>query len=298
MFERMGAETKPSPEAQFENPETLMLGGGKVEVYDITPEEQADPVPTYFGLGWSTTTETYKRNILSLAENKRRVISANTPHGIDYEAKEGEENYAAAELRKVAAIMETLDAKGIAQVDAVAHSESGIYLTIAATLYPERFRSLTLVDPAGIVGEDNMARLAVGFSKDVVGQTVKDIREKPGPDHVKPDFLSALKVITGNPLRSIKEVFAIANSDIRAMLVDLKEKGVGINLIHCVDDAMFPMEKVQEAIDTSHVDGVYSIHGMHNEVILNPDPVTKVIDHSIRALAKKLEATVSEEKAA
>lgn len=285
-----------SPERRFEAPEILELAGAPIEVYDVSPEN-AKETPVLFGLGWSATTSVYRDTILRMAEGGRRVISANAPHGVEAEPVDG---YPNAEIRKVAAIIEALNEKNILKVDAVGHSEAGIYLTIAATLHPERFRSLTLVDAAGIVGPDSLKRLAVGFSIDVMKQTVNEVEKtrpvnvlegstnplrainREGPPPGPPQSpLAPLKVLGQEPLQSIRSVFAIANSDVRNMLKGLREKGIAVSAVHAKDDNFFPIEKVQEAVDEGAIGKLYSVQGTHNSVILDSKRFAPLIEQAL-----------------
>lgn len=297
---------RPSIEEQFDSPEVFNLAGADIEINDVSPEKQTSEVPTLFGLGWSATPSVYRENILALVREGRRVISPNAPHGIDTPPKDG---YPAAELRKVAAVIETLNEKKIDKVDAVAHSEAGLYITIAAALYPERFRNLVLVDSAGIIGPDTFKRLAVGFSLDVVRQVINDVREtksfdpqrssfnplhginqEKAPPKVAPDILSPIKILSENPLQSIRSVFAIANSDIREMLREIHKEGIKITIVHAEGDLAFPMDRVKSTIggdDGVPVDGFYEVAGTHNSVILNPQPFMVAINHALNEMGKE-----------
>ena len=99
----------PSFEEQWANPERVQIGTRVIEVEDIRPEKQKTEVPTIIGLGWSETPKAHKANIQMLMEHGRRVISPDTPHGVEVEPME---NYPTIELRKMAALIETLETKG------------------------------------------------------------------------------------------------------------------------------------------------------------------------------------------
>ncbi|MBU6431317.1 hypothetical protein KGQ29_02995, partial [Patescibacteria group bacterium] len=170
--------------------------------------------------------------------------------------------------------------------------EGSIFSVMAAYLYPERFRNLVLVDPAGMIGKDNLPRLASGFSIDLIKQIISEMtKEKPTKDQTTGggplDALKAANVLIKSPLQAIRSVFAIANSDIRNMLKSIKEKGIGISVIHPVDDRAFPMEKMQEALGVEHLDGFYSVKGSHNSYFLDPKPYTLLIDNALDDLEKK-----------
>ncbi len=268
---------------QWANPEKLRIGEKDIEVYDIAPENKKTDVPVIIGLGWTATPESYKGNIKTYVERGRRVIAPNTPWGIETEQKE---NYPSAELRKMSALIKVLEEKNVEKVDAVAHSEGAIFAVMAAYFYPERFRNLVLIDPAGMIGKDSLRRLMVGFAGDAVRQIIGDLKkEKTGEEGADP--LGGIKVAAENPLQAIKSVFAIANADIRKMLEEIHSKGIGISIIHGVEDRAFPMKKIQKAVNPKHVDGFYSVKGLHGAYMFEPKLYTPAVDRALDDLEKK-----------
>jgi hypothetical protein len=88
-------------------------------------------------------------------------------------------------------------------------------------------------------------------------------------------------------MQAVKQVFAMSDSDIRGMLEKLKKQGAGISVIHAVDDKAFPMERMQEMVNTDQVDGFYSIKGTHNEILLNHKRCSELADQALSDLEKK-----------
>ena len=275
---------KSSLQEQYEKPEILELSGGNVELIDINPDEQKTKVPVVVMPGWSATPEVFKDNIITFAEQGRRTISVDSPDGIKAEKKD---HLPEAELRKVAALIETLEEKNIDKVDAVAHSEAGIALAIAATLYPEKFRNLILVDPGGMMGQDRADKLAGRFSMDILKQTIDAMKDFKRLKPIGRSFKEGIKSFVSNPSQSIKEVMAISDTQIHEMLKDLKQKGIGISIIHGVDDKAFPMDRVQQMAKSDQLDGFYSVRGTHNEFYLNAVKYTKLADAALDALEAK-----------
>lgn len=301
-----------SIEEQAKRRETVEILGGPVEVIDVLPEEPTSEVPTVLAPAWGVRPRVYQYNIEGLAKDGRRVISVDSPHGVEVEKAE---DFPTIELRKMTAIMQALDEKGIEQADVVAHSEGGLYMTIAATLHPGRIRNMVLVDPAGIIGKDNVFDLGKRFGEDAALETE---RRKTKTERDLSDPKDFQKTLLSSPWKALQEVLAISNADIRGMLRELKARGVGISIIHSVEDKGFPMERVQVEklpgendkefkarvekirigdekavsemkgnIDTSMVDGFYSVKGTHNEFIQRPDRYTKLAAHALDAMEKK-----------
>jgi len=254
-------------EEQFEHRETVELYGGKVEVVDVSPERPKTKVPVVVAPGWSASPDDFRGNIIALAQSGRRAISVHAPHGIEHELPEEHNKLLPdAELRKVAALVNSLEMKDIDTVDVVAHSEAALFSTVAAYLYPERFRNLVLVNPAGLIGEDNIARLMVSFSAEVVRQTIEDIREK----RIGKPFFQTLGEITGyiskKPLQVVREILAMSNSQIHEILRELKQRGTGISIVSGNRDLVFPTKKMKGVLSPDMFSGFYEVAGRHNDV--------------------------------
>lgn len=279
---------------QFEHTEKYEYGSTTIEAFDVQPEKLKTEVPVFFGTGWAASRNVYEAMILGIADRGRRVLSMFAPHGIDTDPDfgKGDNTYAAAELRKAAAMLRTLEEKGVKQLDIVAHSESAIWTLIVASMHPEKIRNIVLVEPAGLIDEDSFGRLSVDFPLDLVQEAI-NAEKLPRPKidrSVKPgspaDLFGALKNIAGSPIQSLKEVLAIKDADIRNILETLKSKGIHISVVHGARDTVFPMERMNKIVNTKQVDGFYSVYGAHNEMNSNPEAYTTVIDSALDALEK------------
>lgn len=279
---------------QFHHPEQYTYGSTEIEAFDVQAEKLKDETPVFFGTGWSASRGVYEAGILGIADRGRRVLSMFAPHGIDTDPDfgTGDKTYAAAELRKAAAMLRTLEEKGVEHLDIVAHSESALWTLIVAMMRPEKIRNIVLIDPAGLIDEDTTPRLATSFVLDIVqGALNKEKLPRPKIDRsVQPgsgaDLFGAFKNMTGNPMRSLKEVLALRDADIRDILENLKAQGKHISIIQGARDAIFPMERMNKVVNTKQVDGFYSVYGAHNELNSNPEAYIHVIDHALDALAK------------
>lgn len=322
-------EVKNHIQEQLENPENLRLDETELSVYDIKPEKQKSEVPTVFVPGRGVRVSVFKYNIETLAEDGRRVISVDSLHGIETPKVE---DIPLVELQKIQAIIQSLDIKGIEKADVVAHSEGGFYMVMAALLFPGRIRNIVLIDSAGLIGKDNPLDLIRRFAEDA------KIEAKHKESLDKVSIINSERRTRGltaqfwadsllSPRKSFQEIYAISQSDIRDILRELKKQGVGISIIHGVDDKGFPMERIQFErlpnesdkefnariekikqdngktaekikgnIDTSMIDGLYSVKGVHNEIFLRPDLYTKIVIHALDAMEKKSITDVEKDK--
>lgn len=269
------------------NPETIEIDGKKIEVVDMKPEYPRSEVPTFVAPGWTATPETFKENLHDMNELGRRVVMTNTPHGIAIDNSEHPEDLSEAEARKAATMMKIIEQKNLDKVDVVAHSEGGLWATAAAMMNHEKFRNLVLVNPVGIIGKDNLKRLAIDFTADSVHQKIRSLKNKEENKIVSRQTKESIKAIAKNPKQAFKQILAIANADIILALEILKKQGIGVSIIHSVDDKAFPMERAQEAVKAHLIDGFYSTKGSHNEILLKHREFSKLIDQALTDLENK-----------
>lgn len=268
--------------------ETIEVFGTPVEVMDIapSPERIKSPVPVILIPGWGGTPEAHHGNIETLVASGHRVISVNAPHGVSHRLEEKKKNVPESELRKVAALIEVIEAKGLEQFDAVGYSEGGMDAAYLALLC-DKIRNLVLINPAGIIGKTNELKLATGFLKDAA----LELHEALDDEKVQKDLLRFLretgKAVMKDPFRSAQEVATMSKTDVLAVLAEVKTKGVGISIIHSVDDALFRMSEVQKMVKEDHIDGFYSVKGGHFAFPTQGEEYTLLVDQALSALEKK-----------
>lgn len=286
-----------SPRVKIENDSLI--------VYDISPDHEKTPVPTLVIPGWNLRPETWKENIRGLVASGRRTLSVDSAHGVDVKDDETDTEVPDSERRKIAAFMGAIDAQGVKKVDAIAHSEGCIDVLYAAARSPERFRNIVLVNPGGMIGEDSSLNLALRFTHDALLTTADVIKRGRLSEQTRLTN-AVLKNAATAPIHSFKEMQSIAAADIADLLRVLKEKGIGIVIIHGASDAVFPMERMTQTLHsekadptediTSILDGFYSVAGGHTEFVTNPEPYTRLAEGALTALeekARKREAVTS-----
>ena len=275
---------------QFNHPERIDISGTLVSVVDIAPQEGLkSEIPTIVVPGFSATPEALKDTIIRIAEAGRRVISADAAHGVPIKGKGLTEaqleaiGLPRAELRKLELILGLLEAKGLSPVNVVGHSEASIYVLAAAALAPEKFRNIVLVEPAGLIGADTVWQLGKRVLKDakeekIAGKSRQKVEFTP-PNTIPETVLPHLPA-------SIAEIRAIANSDVTDNLARVHGLGIGVSIIHGVDDQFFPMERVQQMVKDHMIDGLYSVEGTHNAMYLW-EPYGRVTEQALSALENR-----------
>ncbi len=257
----------------------------KEDIIQIEPEKLKDEVPVFVSSGWGSIPKMHLENLEAIAEEGRKVISA----PFDREQKiEKRDDLFIAEFQKALTIIEAIDKSGVSQVDAIGHSEGGLNLALAATLYPEKFRSIVLIGAAGMVGKDSYLDLVKRFALDEGLKEFK-MRDQSNMNSFFEYMRSILKYVSHNPLLSHQEIKEISQADILKMTEYLKEKGVGIGVICGANDQVFPIERVLKSVDEKKIDHFISTKGNHGSFIFNKE-------HA--ALAEELLSLMAKEKEA
>ena len=298
-------------EDQFKNIETLNIDGHPLRVLDISPQEAKSETPVVLAPSYGSFSPLGKKvNISEMVRQKRRVLFVDEPRGIA--RKDDKEKPAEIEeffLRQTEALLAVLDEKGIGKADVVGHSEGCIYAVVAASLYPERFRNIVLFNPGGMIGDDTFVKLGYRFLTDGVASLIKmNKRKRKGEislaaqEQMKEGDAGFIKYLDAEKVNSLNEVRAMAKAQIRNLLKQAHEKGVGISIVHGVDDSVFPMKRVLEQVSRANpeedliVDGFYSVKGRHGEFLMDPEKYTQVADIALTALEerpKKAESKVN-----
>ena len=270
-------------EEQFANKELIHTPDRTIEVFNITPEVLRDPVPVFIAPGWSESDKVFKESLRVVYEAGRRVITLNHPRRV---SQTRDVYYPEAELTKAESLLAVLEEKELEKVDVITHSEGSIYTTIAACLRPSKFRSMVIVNPAGMMGQDNFLGL---LSRNILMNLGNLERMSTEPQtrqaltvYLQEGVLYFLK----NPKRALAEARDISGADIHAWLKNLKALGMGISVIAGVNDPLFPMDRIQQATKASEITGFYSVRGDHNEPHLQPDKYTTLAIQALDSLNK------------
>ena len=305
LLSRIPAPDYDSFEGQYNRQATLNINGAQVTTVDIKPKNTKTDIPLLVAPGWGATIESFKPGLKVLTEKGRRVISLDQPrkggaipesHNQEvedwYKAK-GKKypNWSSEELRKANTILGLLDQKKLDKVDVIAHSEGAINVCIAAMLHPEKFtgRSIILYSPAGVIGKDNILRLQKGAGDNKsrtetvshIPVTEEETEYLKSTAHITPDYIKE------NPIRAVKEIWAISQANIEEMLRYLREKGIKIVIIGAVDDTMFPMNKMQKNVKPDFIDGFLSVSGGHMQIQVHPEIYMSAVESVISQMEEK-----------
>lgn len=270
----------------------------ELQIIDIIPEKEKYPIPVLVAPGWSITSKDFENFLKLLSEKGRRVLSfshsrENIVRGplsllqSKKEVTEAGKEYSFEEIQKAFSLLEVLENKNINKADVIAYSEAGINVSIAASEFPEKFRNIVYINPAGMIGKDKFPKLLGRFSAESIKSVFNSFLKPKTHEPVKTQWEESLNYIIKNIPLSLKEVIAISKSDIKEMLKSLKEKGIGISIVHGEGDKVFPIGKMKEEVGPLVVDKFFQYKGGHFDIILEPEEVTDLIDNALVSFEEK-----------
>ncbi len=218
-------------------------------------EKRENSLPMVYIPGWGETSKSTKPFLEVLAQDND-VISFDQPRemrlGKELAVTETENNFSMLQLQAAFAIIETIKKSGYDKVDAVGSSQGGMILTVAAYLAPKMFRGITLVEPAGIIGDDSIFKLVKRFRINNGKQNANRPKEQREQCVIATDDFN--KFWQKNLIQSFKEIKEMSKADITNMLAELYEKGIGISIVSHVDSKVFESDKIQKEISRKLVD--------------------------------------------
>lgn len=233
-------------------------------IKEINPENSKDDIPVFVSPGWGVIPESQGEALKTISDEGRKVLTISFSR--ENKIKQSDSNIPVAELQKALSIIEAIGKKGIDKVDAIGHSEGGLNLIIAANLFPEKFRNIVLISPAGMIENDSSMGLMKRF---IVDEGIQElgIDKSLFSKYIKEVFKYSVK----NPKLSYEEISACVVSNIFKMTKQLREKGVKVGFICGANDRVFPIEDVIENVGKENMDYFVSTKGDHGSFIFNKD---------------------------
>lgn len=303
-------------EEQFGSKKEVHLPFGTAEVADLTPEKLRDETPVLLAQAWGLGLETYESAMKQLYNDERRVVSIAHPRigsamessmnapGLSIDPKRALDKkffdkYPEAELRKALNTLEVLEELGIEKVDVIAHSEAASVISIAAMMYPEKFRSIGYFAPEGMRDKESWLRLAKGFAGQ--GTRPEAINDIPVTESERAVGAAAMKdlksYVAKNPGRSISEARAMVkrSSQTKDLIPYLREIGINIFIVAPENDPVFPQPETRKAAEAVGID-IISVRGGHGMIGDRPEMVMPIFETEFEKFAK-VEKTPEQKKA-
>ncbi|MCE9541134.1 alpha/beta hydrolase [Candidatus Kaiserbacteria bacterium] len=297
--------------------ERLELGGVPTPTIDIRPDNPTSAVPMLVAPGFGASIHTNAPMLEMLASEGRRVLSLDHPlegdrvRDVEEDILKRVADYPRTELRKASNLLEMMDKKGIEKVDCFAFSEGALNTLLAAYMYPERFNSIILTAPAGLIGQDTLFNIRTFWDSSVQGGLTQRFRSQAETDNTTgkpsvdsfvssfPDIEAQEKAIRAHmdvawkedekrgqayPLRSVEDLWALSHMQIDDMVAFVRAAGVKVAILTGADDQIYPSEVIAKRLPKDSVDGFMTTVGAHG-----PNYSARVVNYLFDLLGKKRE---------
>lgn len=283
--------------------ERMELGGEETNVLDTGEHPDKRP-PILVAPGFSASIHT-NAPMLEMFAKEARVLSLDHPHtgnvleGLtdeDFEKAAGQ--FLRSQMRKTSNILELLDKKGVNEkVNCLAFSEGAINTMIAAYLRPEKFNSIILSAPAGLIGKDNLFSLmtrfrAQGRTDETIGIPSRENFASQFPElaaeedamieHIARTWKDDAEAAMEHKARTLADLWAIATTRIDDLILFARAAGIKVAVISGVDDQVFPIQRLAKDLPPGSLDGFLSVRGAHG-----PHYSARIVTHLFDLLNQK-----------
>lgn len=285
--------TTPGFDEQFADAHIVDSWRGEAEYVQITPENPESNVPILIASGWSQGRKAYKESAEeAYRQGRTSILVDHARHGGIKSANNTARPLEVEEfhneiLHKANTLMEIIDDVGAEKVDVIAHSEGALNTVVAALQKPEKFSTIILAMPAGMIGSDSVLKLAGRFAPKMVLSVTKDMIDNPNiAAAINTD---GTKYIAKNPVKAAKEVQAMAETSIDDTLELLRAKGIKVGVLQSRADTVFPAHRIEQNVRLdghfANVDAYASVNARwagHDELLINPKRATVAAIQMIR----------------
>lgn len=273
----------------------LELSEQRVELIDLQPARRKEgTLPLLLVPGFSGNAEVVRTHAQELVARGRRTLCVNAPHGVDCSASEEHlRTLPFPQLRKAIALLGALEKKELTQVDAIGYSEAALTMTIAAKLQPTQFRTIVIMNPAGLTGRHTIPGLVLRFTFDKIlegwNALVRSFHERSDVQRKFRILWEKSCSVLSDPLRSAQEIRAISEAQIHEWLRDLQEThGIRVVVIQSAGDRVFPRARMEQFITAAHIPPQHvffeELTGTHDIVLARPEHAMEIADRALTAV--------------
>lgn len=239
-------------------------------VVQFEPTEKMSEKPIIFMQGFMGKATDFQTGLAELARTTGRTVIAWEEHiGVDlgsdvrYHGQDrvGEKEYARSndgenlpnpQLSKIIGVNQLLDRLGIEHADVVAHSEGAVNASVLGYLNGNRFDTMTLLNPAGMVNHDSMLKFVVsGIKEGAARKNSYGAYGTPADYVAKTDMKLFINGSISERLKLLKENLAamagLSTFDIKPILAILKEEGKDIRIVASDHDQLFPAQTYSDS---------------------------------------------------
>jgi hypothetical protein len=221
-----------------------------VQVIQLKHQLKVEKSLIIFAPGWARTERTFQEALKVLYQCQRNIITVAHPRwGGEVLTKSNLENIPQETQRRATTLSKLIKSaitKNKQGIDCIAQSMGALDLLTALTMVNDReiafVNNIVLINSAGLMKADSFLSLGKRFIQQMK-QNIQIKKDNTRTEKARQNASMAgsefLKYVGKNPIRSFKEVRALANAQAFNLLQEAKNRGVKIAIIHSNDDLLF-----------------------------------------------------------
>ncbi len=254
--------------------------------------------------GYSETIAHNKKLVDALADRGFDAVTFSQPRKTGEKINKPED----ALHRLGSLVLELVDSEVLngKNVHAVAHSMGAAAVLKAAQDDPERFKSITLVQPMGMVGEQSFPELVGRVTKKVTKNQIGALKSQdPTKQSENGGYIASIDeesaasyssrvtkaqligggVLSAQPNLALKESLAAGKYDITEDIGRVMALGVPVNIVKAHSDELFDTDKVDDTyesgIEASSYSSVADPNARHDTAWMQPERTATIIDQLV-----------------
>ncbi|MCA9358832.1 hypothetical protein KC926_01350 [Candidatus Kaiserbacteria bacterium] len=246
----------------------------------VFAENEKTDVPVMIFPGWTGGSETYAVNMDAFAtEGRSSVMVELLEDQLDSDIQHN--------LKCAFEYNNVINGSNLEKIDAVGYSEGALNLIVAAILNPEKFNNIVLISPVGLSDNVSKTDLAVNFSREVVSGFFDWLKTEKGREMMMGVSKSVIGRLVGSPIKSWKQVLGMTNVNLVEELKALREQGVGVSIVHGVNDKLISTDDMQKLLNQEAIDDLHLFEGSHPDFLFKAEECTKIVDDALDKLSAK-----------
>lgn len=167
--------------------------------------------------------------------------------------------------------------KSTGRFDIIAHSEGAIAAAMAAYLLPEKFNTVLLIGPAGLLVRHTFTSLAWQFLR----SSLSEIFSREYPYNARRVFqyfgLVVVYVFT-NPIQQFYEALSTFRSQTLEIIKKLPGKGVHVIVAGFESDKLFPGSEFRKVLEGDVGISIVVLPGGHNALYMEPNEFSVAVN--------------------
>ena len=264
-------------------------GSGNYEVLNFSPESETTDKTVYFA-GFTSRAGMYPESLAEFSkEADTHLTTLDRLSGLEIGPIRypQEEHIPETQLSKILAIQQILDHEKLEETDVIAHSEGSIHAITSAFLFPDRFKNILLMNPAGIIPMSPI-ELALSGAQEGKVRAIENRTEKEDLSW------SRVKELMRNALmlyRSVNSISDVSEEGLMMeMIKEIRSRGVKVGVLYTDRDKLFPKDKLENAITNN---GEYEMEDMFDHIqletgdhgdMLKPHEMKEIVANAFNSL--------------